>query len=142
MLCVSNRPGLHLSQPLWRQLPLPRSQTRSLPSGCWPGPPQTLCTAGSRRQGPSPLPWTLLQFPQIHASLAVILLPFPKVSLWSPLSSCCPGHHPPSPGPPLQHTHDLAQLLRALRPSSLSTGVAGTSHGHRHFCWIGTDKAH
>lgn len=39
----------------------------------------------------------------------------------------------------LRHTRGLAHLVRVRRPPSLSAEVAGTSHGHGHSCWLGTE---
>ena len=56
------------------------------------------------------------------------------------MSSHSPHPRRPLPFPTrfLQHTHGLAQLVRAQGPQSLSAEVAGASHRHGHFCWVGT----
>lgn len=83
---------------------------------------------------------TLCQAPKLMGALASFCCCYEP---WSHFVILHPSHVPPPhlpllPRPLLQHTHGLAQLVRAQRPQSLSAEVAGASHGHGHFCWVGT----
>lgn len=105
--------------------------------GWWTGPPQTVWNriAGSQCQICLPpvwySSWTLHQALQMHPSFAtaqrgllshsVLLLPSPPLLLPSSAHtwSCSAGHN--------------------AKASITVAEVAGASHGHRNFCWVGAE---